>query len=195
MITLSPPREKFYVWAVIWMPLWIFWCYFIGLWNRSANYVKFNPCPAEPGYTRLFSNSVDPDHLASSEANWSGSALFAIKYMNLYQQSGSSNLKIGSGCGMLIYSAGQELIMTTLIYWSYIRGCSHFLYDKFCLSVAIRIPHLEILGWYYVVIWNKSGCLGKHGFHGISMFCVSPEMTVTGFWEGSKGKNISLLPA
>ena len=30
-----------------------------------------------------FANSVDPDQLASSEANWSGSALFAIKYANL----------------------------------------------------------------------------------------------------------------
>ena len=29
---------------------------------------------------------------ANSEANWSGSALFAIKYRNLYQLSGSSNL-------------------------------------------------------------------------------------------------------
>ena len=38
-----------------------------------------------------FANSEDPDQLASSEANWSGSALFAIQYMNLYQQSGSSN--------------------------------------------------------------------------------------------------------
>ena len=28
----------------------------------------------------------------SEEANWSGSALFAIKYVNLYQQYGSSNL-------------------------------------------------------------------------------------------------------
>ena len=28
-------------------------------------------------------NSVDPDQLASEEANWSGSALFAIKYENL----------------------------------------------------------------------------------------------------------------
>ena len=28
-------------------------------------------------------NIVDPDQLASEEANWSGSALFAIKYMNL----------------------------------------------------------------------------------------------------------------
>ena len=33
-------------------------------------------CPA-------LTNSVDPDQLASEEANWSGSALFAIKYVNL----------------------------------------------------------------------------------------------------------------
>ena len=39
-----------------------------------------------------FANSVDPDQLASAEANWSGSALFAIKYVNLYQQYGSSYL-------------------------------------------------------------------------------------------------------
>ena len=38
-----------------------------------------------------FANSVDPDQLASEEANWSGSALFVIKYVNLYQQPGSSN--------------------------------------------------------------------------------------------------------
>ena len=38
-----------------------------------------------------FANSVDPDQSAE-ETNWSGSALFAIKYVNLYQQSGSSNL-------------------------------------------------------------------------------------------------------
>ena len=35
---------------------------------------------------------VDPDQLASSEANWSGSTLFVTKYVNLYQQPGSSNL-------------------------------------------------------------------------------------------------------
>ena len=46
----------------------------------------------KPGYTMPFTNSVDPDQLASEEANWSGSALFAIKYVNLYQQPGSSNL-------------------------------------------------------------------------------------------------------
>ena len=40
----------------------------------------------------VLANSVDPDQLASEEANWSGSALFVIKYVYLYQQSGSSNL-------------------------------------------------------------------------------------------------------
>ena len=39
-----------------------------------------------------FTNNVDPDQLASEEANWSGSALFAIKYVNLDKKSGSSNL-------------------------------------------------------------------------------------------------------
>ena len=41
-------------------------------------------CPA-------FANSVDPDQLAFEEANWSGSALFAVQYSNFYQQPGSSN--------------------------------------------------------------------------------------------------------
>ena len=31
----------------------------------------------------VFANSEDPNQLASEEANWSGSALFAIKYVNL----------------------------------------------------------------------------------------------------------------
>ena len=40
-----------------------------------------------------FANSVHPDQLASEEeANWSASALFAIKYVSLYQQSGSRDL-------------------------------------------------------------------------------------------------------
>ena len=37
-------------------------------------------------------NSVDPDQLASEEVNWSGSALFVIKYVNFYQKPRSSNL-------------------------------------------------------------------------------------------------------
>ena len=49
--------------------------------------------------------------MASEEANWSGSALFVIKYVNFYQKPGSSNLigwKLG-GRGILIYSAWQGL--------------------------------------------------------------------------------------
>ena len=55
--------------------------------SPTKDYVK--PCPA--GYS-LPMQSVDPDQLASKEANWSGSALFVIQYVNLYQQPGSSNL-------------------------------------------------------------------------------------------------------
>ena len=74
------------------------------------NLLKFpplNPCPAELGYTLTFANSEDPDQLASEEANWSGSALFVIQYMNFYQQPGSAEnrLKLRSECGTLIYSA------------------------------------------------------------------------------------------
>ena len=55
-----------------------------------------------PMYT-AFANSADPDQLASEEANWSGSALFIIKHVNLYQQSGSINLigwnlEVGVAC-------------------------------------------------------------------------------------------------
>ena len=31
----------------------------------------------------VLANSVDPDQLVSEEANWSGSALFVIKFMHL----------------------------------------------------------------------------------------------------------------
>ena len=34
----------------------------------------------------ILANSADPDQLASEEANCSGSALFAIKYVNFYKK-------------------------------------------------------------------------------------------------------------
>ena len=34
----------------------------------------------------VLANSLDPDQLASKEANWSGSALFVIKYVDFYQK-------------------------------------------------------------------------------------------------------------
>ena len=39
----------------------------------------FNPGPAETRVCLAVANSVDPDQLASKEANWSGSAPFVIK--------------------------------------------------------------------------------------------------------------------
>ena len=64
----------------------------IDVWNYVFAPIGLNPCPAEPGYALSFANSVDPDQLASEVANWSGSALFAFQYLNLYLQPGSSNL-------------------------------------------------------------------------------------------------------
>ena len=40
----------------------------------------------------VLANSVDPNQLASEEANWSVSARFVIKYVKFYQNPGSSNL-------------------------------------------------------------------------------------------------------
>ena len=75
--------------------------------------MAFNPCPAEPGMSCLC-KQCNLDQLSSEEANWSGFALFAIQYLNLYQQPGSSNLigwKLENVCGILIYSAGQGLTL------------------------------------------------------------------------------------
>ena len=53
--------------------------------NFITGWLGINPRPAEPGRIYPgFANSTDPDQLASSEANWSGSTLFEIKYVTLY---------------------------------------------------------------------------------------------------------------
>ena len=63
--------------------LWILSVLGASPWKgRISRYGVINPGPAEPA----FANSV------GQEANWSGSALFVIIYLNLYQQPGSSNL-------------------------------------------------------------------------------------------------------
>ena len=58
---------------------------------NSKSLPYFNPSLAEHECPVL-ANSVDPDQLASEEANWSGSALFVIKFVNFYQKPRSSNL-------------------------------------------------------------------------------------------------------
>ena len=54
-------------------------------WKMLTPLLLNTTCP-------VLANSADPDQLASEEANWSGSALFVIKYVNFYQKPGSSNL-------------------------------------------------------------------------------------------------------
>ena len=50
----------------------------------------------------VLANSVDPDQLASEEANCSESALFDIKYVDLYQKCRSSilgwKIEVGVAC-------------------------------------------------------------------------------------------------
>ena len=52
--------------------------------KQGRFFLTFNPSPAEPDIPCLYKQCIE-------EANWSGSALFTIKYMNLYQQTRSSN--------------------------------------------------------------------------------------------------------
>ena len=52
---------------------------------------KFCPLSCWTRICPAIANSVDPDQLASEEANWSGSVLFAIQYVNICQQTGLSN--------------------------------------------------------------------------------------------------------
>ena len=52
--------------------------------------------------------------MASEEANWSGYALFVIKYVNLYQQPGSSNLiglklEVGMASKFTQHDKGQQM--------------------------------------------------------------------------------------
>ena len=76
-------------------PLRWFWTWFPRVLKRSSCnlcmkivswYVSYHAlhiviCIVSLGVTAL-ANCVDPDQLASSEANWSGSALFAIEHVN-----------------------------------------------------------------------------------------------------------------
>ena len=68
------------------------------LYIIHSSHREISPSPAEAGCTM---------HLETAEeANGSGSALFVIQYVNLYQQTGSSNLNgWQSGRGISIYSA------------------------------------------------------------------------------------------
>ena len=74
-----------YIYLVLYIPLNIIWV--ISRWWQFSvvqlfQYYLLTLVLLNPDIL-FFANSVDPDQLASEEANWSGSALFAIKYTNL----------------------------------------------------------------------------------------------------------------
>ena len=69
----------------------------------------------------VLANSVDPDQLTSEEANWSGSALFVIKYVNFYQKPRSSILigwKLEVGVASLFSKAKINTRLPTLQIWA-----------------------------------------------------------------------------
>ena len=65
---------------------------FVTSWPGSVGWYRTERLSCWTQIWPALANSVDPIQLASEEANWSGSALFAIKYANLSQQSRSSYL-------------------------------------------------------------------------------------------------------
>ena len=56
---------------------------FEDIYTKSERKVSILPLSCWTRIYPAFANSVDPDQLASEEANWSGAALFAIKNVNL----------------------------------------------------------------------------------------------------------------
>ena len=67
--------------------LWLVYCLSWFVWNTF-----YQPLSCWTRIYPAFTNSVHPDQLASEEANWSGSILFVIQHVNIYQQPGSSKL-------------------------------------------------------------------------------------------------------
>ena len=83
-------------------------------WKKKSILSQFLLNPIYP----FFVNRVDPDQLASEEANWSGSALFVIQYVNLYQKPRSSILTGWQlEMGVAICSAWQGLNRAMLGIW------------------------------------------------------------------------------
>ena len=95
-----------------------------------------------------FANSVDPYQLASEEANWSGSVLFAIRYESISAIwiKGSDWLTIRSGHDILNFSAWQGLI----------RPFGHILAAKAQISLwicAVWLYHFQFVFCFCSIQW------------------------------------------
>ena len=86
-----PSQQEIFLQTFFWPNFIFYFIYLFIFFTYFCMYVSLTflllntTCP-------VLANSVDPDQLASEEANWSGSALFVIKYVNFYQKPGLSNL-------------------------------------------------------------------------------------------------------
>ena len=103
----------------------------------------------------VLANSVDPDQLASEEANWSGSALFVIKHVNFIKNPDQVIWLAGirSGRGILIYSAWEGLnpIYIRIATWKNVPSemCAQWRLRSACASAqsaqSLRCQHIETL--------------------------------------------------
>ena len=108
----------------------------------------------------VLANSVDPDQLASSEAKWSGSGLFVIKYVNFYEKPGSSNLigwklEVGVKIGHLFGCVNHCINCIDQGQWQLIAGDSPT--DSLMLTVTFtRLIEFEgnIYFWIDLFKWN-----------------------------------------
>ena len=73
-------------------------------------------------------NSVDPDELAFEEANWSGSALFVITYVNFYQNR-DQVIWLGGNWKWAWHLNLFSMRKVKIIFWA---GTHHFLQDFMC---------------------------------------------------------------
>ena len=89
--------------------------------------------PIRLQFTYLMTNSADPDQLASSEANWSGSTLFT---KNCLLRQGISCLA-REGLSMGINSVGQKISNSTV--HSVVSDLGlHCLLGQYCLIAVVQ---------------------------------------------------------
>ena len=97
-------------------------------------------------------NSVDPDQLASEEANWSGSALFVIHDVNLYQQPRSTGWKLEVGVTYNI--CFSEEIRKILCGYPLLSGAMHIVTFQQKILIFFFILHKHVVGILIHSAWH-----------------------------------------
>ena len=154
--------------------------------SRSSESTLFaKVCLSEYMLTLLFlnatchvlANSVAPDQLASEEANWSGSALFVIKYVN-YQKPGSSNLTGWKSVVWHLNFFSKARVKYGMCRWNSTEGWVLYRNSKTCcwsfpvwyfyyslFSFVCSVSEMFLSSLYITYKWRYSGnaTITKHG--------------------------------